>query len=180
MQQDKIKIRGQSWTMRPIETITPYAKNAKIHSAQQIARLRDSLREFGFVRPLLIDGDGNLLSGHGTLEAARAEGMVQVPCVLVDGLTEAQRRAYIHADNKLSELSSWDEMLLDLELQELTDLGIDMTALGFELGDLGVAADAPGGTGGADALDLGDETDRGGRRKTFHCPKCGFIFEADA
>lgn len=93
-EQQPVRISGRAWEMRPIDSIIPYARNAKIHSADQVARIRGSLREFGFVRPLLIDGAGNLISGHGTLEAARAEGMETVPCVVVEGLSDTQRRAY--------------------------------------------------------------------------------------
>lgn len=182
MSQSKIEVRGIGWSMRPVDSIKPYAKNAKIHGAQQIDKLRKSLREFGFVRPLLIDGDGNLISGHGTMEAARQEGMEQVPCVVVDGLTEAQRRAYIHADNKLSELSSWDESLIGLELQDLTDLGMDMGALGFDLSDLDMKTDGAEKEVNSEALDLDEEdeeTDRSASRRAFHCPKCGFVFEVE-
>lgn len=135
-EQQPVRISGRAWEMRPIDSIIPYARNAKIHSADQVARIRGSLREFGFVRPLLIDGAGNLISGHGTLEAARAEGMETVPCVVVEGLSDTQRRAYIHADNKLAELSSWDEELLGLDLAELSQSDLDMQGLGFDMEDL--------------------------------------------
>ena len=135
-EQQPVRISGRTWELRPIDSIIPYARNAKIHSADQVARIRGSLREFGFVRPLLIDGVGNLISGHGTLEAARAEGMETVPCVVVEGLSDTQRRAYIHADNKLAELSSWDEELLGLDLAELSQSDLDMQGLGFDMEDL--------------------------------------------
>lgn len=118
--------------MAAVADIKPYGRNAKIHGPEQINRLRESLRQFGFVRPLLVDRELRLIAGHGMLEAARAEGMVQVPCVLVEGLTDAQRRAYVHADNRLAELAAWDEAVLALEVPELEDLGVDMEALGFE------------------------------------------------
>lgn len=135
-EQQPVRISGKAWEMRPIDSIIPYARNAKIHSGDQVARIRGSLREFGFVRPLLIDGAGNLISGHGTLEAARAEGMEAVPCVVVEGLSDTQRRAYIHADNKLAELSTWDEELLGLDLAELSQSDLDMQGLGFDMEDL--------------------------------------------
>lgn len=119
--------------MAPVADIKPYGRNAKIHGPEQIGRLRESLRRFGFVRPLLVDRELRLIAGHGMLEAARAEGMDQVPCVQVEGLTDAQRRAYVHADNRLAELAAWDEAALALEVPELEELGIDMEALGFEL-----------------------------------------------
>ena len=190
-----IKISGRSWTMRPVASIIPYARNAKIHSAGQIAKLRSSLREFGFVRPLLIDGSDNLIIGHGVFEAALAEGMSEVPCVVVEGLTEVQRKAYIHADNKLSELSAWDEAMLELDLTELAKAGADLEVLGFDPADLDVDVAAhtrsrPGhgddetqpGSGSqpeSEALDLDEEPFQEKTRHTFHCPKCGFVFEAD-
>lgn len=133
---EPVRISGKAWEMRPIDSVVPYARNARTHSADQIAKIRGSLREFGFVRPLLIDGAGNLISGHGTLEAARAEGMASVPCVVVEGLSDTQRRAYIHADNKLAELSSWDQELLGLDLAELSQMDLDMKGLGFDMEDL--------------------------------------------
>ncbi len=103
--------------MRRADDLVPYARNARAHSDEQIQQLRASLREFGFVAPLLIDAEGNILAGHGRLIAAKAEGYVEVPCVLVEHLSETQRRAYILADNRLAEQASWDEDMLQLELQ---------------------------------------------------------------
>ena len=79
--------------MRAVADLIPYARNARIHSEEQITQLRSSVREFGCVAPVLIDTDGNILAGHGRLMAAKAEGMTEVPCVLVEHLSEAQRRA---------------------------------------------------------------------------------------
>ncbi len=128
----QIQIRGQDFQMLSIASIRPYERNAKIHSEAQVEVLRRSLETLGFVRPLLVDREGHLLAGHGILLAAQAAGMQEVPCVLVEGLTEEQRRAYILADNKLAELSSWDESMLEVELPELETLGIDLTGLGFD------------------------------------------------
>ena len=122
--------------MRQVSDLVPYARNARTHSEEQIQQLRASLREFGFVAPLLIDADGNILAGHGRLLAAKAEGYVEVPCVLVEHLTEVQRRAYILADNRLAEQAAWDEDMLQVELQELRDAGFDFTLAGFDEGDL--------------------------------------------
>lgn len=122
--------------MCQVDDLVPYARNARTHSDEQIQQLRASLREFGFVAPLLIDAEGNILAGHGRLMAAKAEGYVEVPCVLVEHLTETQRRAYILADNRLAEQASWDEDMLRLELQELHDAGVDFTLTGFDESDL--------------------------------------------
>lgn len=141
----QIRTDRDAWRMVPVGEIQPYERNAKIHGPEQLRLLRRSLRESGFVRPLLVDEELRLIAGHGVLEAARAEGMERVPCVVVTGLTEAQRRAYILADNKLSELSAWDEGVLALELPELEALDVDVSALGFEpLGDADPPAKADG------------------------------------
>lgn len=122
--------------MRRLADLVPYARNARVHSEEQILQLRASLREFGFVAPLLIDAQDNILAGHGRLLAAQAEGMEEVPCVLVEHLTDPQRRAYILADNRLAEQASWDAEMLSLELQELKDAGFDFTLTGFDDADI--------------------------------------------
>ena len=117
----------------PVAEIQPDERNARKHSDEQIGELRRSLREFGFVNPLLIDKNKKIIAGHGRLTAAIAEGMSAVPCVYVEHLTEAQRRAYMLADNRLAEHATWDIGLLNEELQFLDDLGFDVTLTGFDL-----------------------------------------------
>lgn len=119
-----------------IDRLVPYARNARTHSKEQILQLRASLREFGFVSPCLIDNDYNIIAGHGRVLAARAEGMTQVPCVFVEHLTNAQKKAYILADNRLALSAGWDAELLALELGELKDLGFDLELTGFDMGEL--------------------------------------------
>ena len=127
-----VRIAAEQLTMVPIDDLIPYANNAKKHSAKQINQIRASLREFGFVTPVLIDFDNNIIAGHGRVEAARAEGMSEVPCVLVTNLTEAQRKAYILADNRLSETAAWDTELLKIELEGLEALNFDTGIAGFD------------------------------------------------
>ena len=116
----------------PIDKLVPYARNAKTHSPEQILKLRSSLREFGFVAPAVVDKDYNILVGHGRVQAAREEGYKEVPCVFAENLTEAQKRAYILADNKLAEYGSdWDKDMLSIELSELQDEDFDIGLLGF-------------------------------------------------
>ena len=117
--------------------LVPYARNARTHSESQIAQIRASLREFGFVNPVLIDSDRNIIAGHGRVLAAKAEGMTEVPCVLVEHLTDAQRRAYILADNRLAEQSGWDTEMLALELGEIKAEGMDLALAGFDAEALG-------------------------------------------
>ena len=127
-----------------IDELVPYANNAKIHGPEQIEQLRRSLREFGFVSPVLIDENKNLIAGHGRVEAARAEGMTEVPYVTVSDLTEAQRRAYIIADNRLTEAGVWDAGRLKLEMQELQALEFDTDLTGFAMAEIiSLAGDKP-------------------------------------
>ena len=118
--------------LRPIAELIPYSQNAKTHPPEQIEALRRSLRAFGFVSPVLIDGAGNVIAGHGRLLAAQAEGETMAPCVLVEHLTDAQRRAYVLADNKLTELGAWDPEILRGQMIVLRDAGIDLTLTGFD------------------------------------------------
>lgn len=124
--------------IRKIADLIPYANNARTHSPAQIELLRRSLREFGFVSPVLIDAAGNVIAGHGRIEAAKLEGIEEAPCVLVEHLSDAQRRAYILADNRLAELSGWDEVARDAELLRLRGEGVDLTLTGFEDGEISV------------------------------------------
>ena len=115
-----------------IKDIKPYKNNSKIHSKAQISKLQKSIKEFGFISPVLIDKDYNLIAGHGRIEAAKNNGMTEVPCVFVEGLTEAQRKAYILADNRLSEFGEWDETLVNMELDELSEMDLDFDISDFE------------------------------------------------
>jgi DNA modification methylase len=119
-----------------IDCLVPYARNARTHSKEQILQLRSSLREFGFVNPVIVDKDYNIIAGHGRVTAARAEGLTEVPCVFAEHLTDAQKRAYILADNRLALSAGWDEELLALEFGELKDLGFDLELTGFDLGEI--------------------------------------------
>ena len=122
-----------------IDKLVPYVNNARTHSAEQILKLRSSLREFGFVNPIIIDREFNVIAGHGRLMAAKEEGIEEVPCVFVDFLTDAQQKAYILADNRMAMDAGWDEELLKIEMEELQNLGYDLEFTGFdekELADL--------------------------------------------
>ena len=118
-----------------LSDIRPYERNAKIHGQEQLDKLKESIKEFGFVNPCLIDRDYNLIAGHGRVMAAEQLGMDSVPCVFIEGLTDEQRRAYILADNKLAELAEWDTAMLASELAELEQVGFDISLTGFELGE---------------------------------------------
>ena len=115
-----------------INKLIPYINNARTHSPEQINKLRASLREFGFVNPVIIDKCFNIIAGHGRVEAAKAEGIKEVPCVLVDYLTEAQKKAYILADNRMAMDAGWDEEMLKVELEALNAEAFDLSLTGFD------------------------------------------------
>ena len=115
-----------------ISKLIPYVNNARTHSAEQITKLRSSLKEFGFINPVIIDSDYNVIAGHGRIEAAKLENIKEVPCVLVDYLTPAQKRAYIIADNRMAMDAGWDEELLKIEIEALQAEAFDIDLTGFE------------------------------------------------
>ena len=146
-----------------IDKLIPYANNARTHSDDQIKKIQASLREFGFVNPVLIDKDCGIIAGHGRVEAAKREGITEVPCVWVEHLTEAQKKAYILADNRLAELASWDMDLVDSELADLEAIDFEISITGFEPIDID--------------LSIFEEDDASINKKnqqTLQCPKCGF------
>jgi len=115
-----------------IESLIPYARNARTHSDEQIAQIAGSIKEFGFNNPVLIDKDNGVIAGHGRLAAARKLNLKEVPCIRLEHLTETQRKAYILADNRIALNSGWETELLSIELKELQDFGIDLEGLGFD------------------------------------------------
>jgi DNA modification methylase len=131
---------------RPASALIPYAKNARTHSDAQVAQIAASIREFGWTNPVLVDGENGIIAGHGRLLAARKLGMSTVPVIELSGLSEAQKRAYIIADNKMALNAGWDNELLGLELGELAALGFDLSLTGFD--DLEIAALTSLGTSG--------------------------------
>ncbi len=125
-----------------IGKLVPYARNARTHNKEQIVQLRASLREFGFVSPVIIDSDYNIIAGHGRVAAAKEEGYETVPCVFAENLTEAQKRAYILADNRLAMNAGWDEEMLAVELSDLQADAFDVSLLGFTDAELNKLSDA--------------------------------------
>lgn len=118
----------------PTSALTPYARNARTHSPEQVAQIAASIREFGFTNPVLIDGQGGIIAGHGRVMAANRLGLADVPCIRLAHLSDAQRRAYVIADNQLALNAGWDEALLAVEIGELKDMDfdLDLTGLGME------------------------------------------------
>jgi len=144
---------------RPLSLLVPYAKNARTHSEAQVAQIAASIDEFGWTNPILIDEHNGIIAGHGRLLAAQRLGIAKVPVITLSGLSEAQRRALILADNKLALNAGWDEQLLGLELAELGSLGFDLSLTGFS--DLELAAlTTPGTSGLTDPDDVPDVLER--------------------
>lgn len=161
----------------PVDRLIPYARNSRTHDDAQVAQIAASIREFGFTNPVLVDEAGGVIAGHGRILAARKLGLAEVPCLTLAGLTEAQKRAYVIADNKIALNAGWDEELLRIELGELHVLGeIDLGLVGFTDKDLAAYLD--------DSADLGvmpqpQESSAGGPQtaELIACPKCGCRFE---
>lgn len=146
-----------------ISALKPWAKNARTHSKKQVRQLANSIREFGFTNPVLIDDGDTILAGHGRVEAAKLLGMERVPCVRLSSMSDAQKRAYVIADNKLAINADWDEELLAEDLKALTedDLGFDAEITGFSIAEMDglIAGNAPEEPGNPDD-DVWDEADR--------------------
>lgn len=119
-----------------IEKLVPYVNNARTHNPQQILKLRSSLREFGFINPIIIDREYNVIAGHGRILAAKEESIKEVPCVFVDYLTPAQKKAYILADNRMAMDAGWDEELLRVEIESLQGADFDVALTGFDEKDI--------------------------------------------
>lgn len=152
--------------------LTPYENNSRTHSKEQVGQIVESIKEFGFTNPILIDEAGGIIAGHGRLEAANALRMEEVPTITLTGLSEAQKRAYVIADNKLALNSGWDFELLRAEIEALEGLNFDTRLLGFtheellELIGEPVEVDAP-----EDFKEVGEES------LAHRCPKCGYEFD---
>ena len=121
--------------------LIPYSRNSRTHSDEQVAQIAGSIREFGFTNPVLIDADNGIIAGHGRVMAAGKLGFDTVPCIRLSHLSEAKKRAYIIADNRIALNSGWDEEMLKLELEDLDDIGFDLDLIGFSDDELGLILD---------------------------------------
>lgn len=119
-----------------IDKLVPYARNSRTHSDAQVSQIAASIKEFGFTNPVLIDGDGGIIAGHGRVMAAKSMKLDSVPCIRLDHLTEAQKKAYVIADNKLALNAGWNDQMLGLELADLQGLGFDLELTGFSKDEL--------------------------------------------
>ena len=132
MKQEELSI-----TYLPTCNLTAYAHNARTHSKAQVRKIAESIRSFGFTNPILIDGSGTIIAGHGRVQAAKLIGLDEVPTIRLESLTSAQIRAYVIADNRLAEDAGWDEDILRIEFQHLIlDNEIDISSTGFEIAEI--------------------------------------------
>jgi ParB-like chromosome segregation protein Spo0J len=150
--------------------IIPYANNSRTHTVDQINKIRSSIREYGFISPVLVDEKLNLIAGHGRLEASKLEGMDKIPCVILTGLTDAQRKAYVIADNRMALDAGWDYDALRAEIEQLQEMDFPVDLTGFEINEIESMLSIP------ESIDLDDQGDTKAKR-LCHCPKCGFEFE---
>jgi ParB family transcriptional regulator, chromosome partitioning protein len=158
-----------------IEALIPYARNSRTHSDAQVAQIAASIKEFGFTNPVLIDEDGGIIAGHGRTLAARKLGLDEVPCLRLAYLSEAQKKAYIIADNKLALNAGWDDEMLKVELSELKELDFDLSLIGFDADELQkLVEDVSFEPATEDDQGKLDELDP----KWISCPKCGSEFDA--
>ncbi len=158
-----------------IKELIPYCNNSRTHSDEQVLQIASSIKEFGFTNPVLIDGQGGIIAGHGRIMAAQKLKMDEVPTITLSDLSEAQKKAYIIADNKLALNSGWDDELLKIELEQLKELDFDLGLIGFDEIELGNMF--------LDGEDLTEpdsstkEIDTDEYEMSCICPKCGFEFD---
>jgi ParB-like chromosome segregation protein Spo0J len=152
-----------------VADLIPYARNSRTHSEAQVAKLAASIKEFGFLNPIITDGENGIVAGHGRVMAAQKLGLDALPCIEAGHLTEAQKRAYIIADNRMALDAGWDNDLLKIELQDLDGEGFDLSLTGFEIEEVAQLFDEPN-------FEPGTEDDQGKldelAPKMVTCPHC--------
>lgn len=173
MNSDTIKAwPARNVEMRALSTLTKYDKNARTHSPEQVAQIAASIAEFGWTMPVLVDGKGVLIAGHGRVDAAKKLGIKEVPVMVADGWTAMQIKAYRIADNKLALNAGWDDEMLKIELGDLQFNGFTLELTGFNPAELDVLMKEPD-------FEPGSEDDQGRLDTKAHvtCPECGHEFE---
>lgn len=158
-----------------VEAMIPYARNSRTHSEDQVAQIAASIREFGFTNPVLVDGKGEIIAGHGRVMAAKVLGLAEVPVLVLDHLTDAQRRAYVIADNKLALNAGWDEDVLRAELEALAADGVGLEITGFDQDELDALL-----ANNVESATSAKEINPDNFEMNCTCPKCGFEFDAKA
>src|SRR6202030_4664772 len=139
------RIRDLSIEVLPIGSLWLHARNPRSHSLAQIRQIADSIQQFGFINPILVDADRGVIARHGRILAAKLLGIHEVPTIRIDHLTEAQKRAYVIADNRLAENAGWDDELLAIEFEELgaLDLDFELEVTGFETAQIDLLVAGP-------------------------------------
>ena len=153
--------------MVAVDVLTPYDRNARKHSDQQVQQIANSIKEFGFTNPVLIDEAGRVLAGHGRLQAAQLLGMEEVPTLVVEGLTDAQKRAYTLADNKIAENAEWDLDIVGAELRDLAG-NIDLEVIGWSAEEIAKLMDGPEFVPASE-----DDQSKLDQKSATRCPSCG-------
>ena len=155
-----------------IDLLIPYARNSRTHSDSQVTKIATSIKEFGFLNPVIVDKDNGIIAGHGRVMAAQKLGLKEVPVLQIGHLSETQKRAYIIADNRLALDAGWDEEMLRVEFAELADDGFNLELTGFELGEItNINLDGESLTNDDDFKEVDIE------QMECICPKCGFEFD---
>ncbi|MBU4526573.1 MAG: ParB/Srx family N-terminal domain-containing protein [Desulfomicrobium sp.] len=162
-------------TSMKVADLIPYACNSRTHCPEQVSQIAASIREFGWTNPVLIDERGGVIAGHGRIMAARELGMNEVPCIVLAGLTDIQKRAYIIADNKLALSAGWDDAMLRQELEALRSLDFELELTGFSMEEIDMFLADP------EALSRGTKEINADDFELKHtCPRCGFEFNEKA
>lgn len=161
-----------------IDKLVPYARNSRTHSDEQIAKIAASIKEFGFLNPIIIDGDNGIIAGHGRVMAAQRLGIKELPCIEASHLTEAQRRAYVIADNRLALNAGWDDDMLRIELDELGEMGFDLELTGFSLDEIDALGFDEGEEVGMPDLPDGDKEPFQQKTFTLHDEQAAIVDDA--
>ena len=160
---------------RPVKSLIPYAKNARTHSDAQVAQIAASMKEWGWTNPILIDEEGVIIAGHGRLLAAQRLGVTEAPVMVAEGWTEAQKRAYTLADNKLAINAGWNDDLMKLEFHAMHEAGFDVGKIGFSATELDcLMFDGHFEPGSEDEQGRLDQL----APKNVRCPNCGETFDS--
>jgi ParB-like chromosome segregation protein Spo0J len=160
-----------------VSELIPYVNNARTHNEAQIKQIASSIAEYGFTNPILIDDKGGIIAGHGRLEAARLLNYDAVPTITLEGLTEAQKKAYIIIDNNLALNASWDFSLLGTEIERLKELEFDLDLIGFSEHELSIFLDPEGLDSNFDMEGVKELEEEDFSNFDHKCPRCGFEFD---
>ena len=148
-----MKGKINNYTLVSVSSLIPYINNSRTHSEEQVSQIAASISEFGFINPVIIDDEGGIIAGHGRVMAAKKLGMHDVPSITLSGLSEAQKKAYVIADNKLGETGGWNDELLRIEIAEIASLNFDIDVLGFSEKELSKIFDEMGGVSIDDSIE---------------------------